>query len=132
MRLLAILIFASLWAAPAALAYECQDQTQRGLDICADANFQKADAALNASYKEIVRRLKDDAPTTKLLVTAQKAWLAYRDAECAFSSSANSGGSIYPMVFSICLEEVTQQRTKELGVFLKCGDGDTGCPVPAP
>jgi uncharacterized protein YecT (DUF1311 family) len=132
MRLLAILIFASLWAAPAALAYECQDQTQRGLDICADANFQKADAALNASYKEIVHRLKDAAPTTKLLVTAQKAWLAYRDAECAFSSSANSGGSIYPMVFSICLEEVTQQRTKELGVFLKCGDGDTGCPVPAP
>lgn len=132
MRLLTILILASSWAAPAAFAYECKDQTQSGLDVCADANFQKADTALNASYKEIVRRLKDDAATTKLLVTAQKAWLAYRDAECAFSSSANAEGSIYPMVFSICLEEVTRQRTKELSVFLKCGDGDTGCPAPQP
>jgi uncharacterized protein YecT (DUF1311 family) len=132
MRLLTIMVLAIVSAAPAASAYECKDQTQSGLDVCADANFQKADAALNTTYKEIVRRLKDDAATTKLLVTAQKAWLAYRDAECTFSSSANAGGSIYPMVYSICLEEVTRQRTKALSVFLKCGDGDTGCPVPQP
>jgi uncharacterized protein YecT (DUF1311 family) len=54
----------------------------------------KADAALNAAYKEIIRPLKGDAATTQLLVAAQKAWIAYRDAECDFSSSANIGGAI--------------------------------------
>jgi uncharacterized protein YecT (DUF1311 family) len=136
MRVLAIgfcaLLCATLSAASVARAAECADQTQNGLDVCADAAYKKADAALNAAYKEIIRRLKGDAATTKLLIAAQKAWIAYRDAECDFSSSANAGGTIYPMVYSICLEAATQERTRELGVFLKCGDGDTGCPVPAP
>jgi uncharacterized protein YecT (DUF1311 family) len=132
MRLFATAFCMILSAVPMAYAYECADQTQAGLNTCAEANYDKADAALNRTYKEIVRRLKDDAATTKLLVAAQKAWIVYRDAECAFSISANAGGSIYPMVLAICLEDVTKQRTKELAVFLKCGDGDTGCPVPAP
>jgi uncharacterized protein YecT (DUF1311 family) len=126
------LLCATLSAASAARAAECADQTQNGRDVCADAADKKADAALNAAYKEIIRRLKGDAAATKLLIAAQKAWIAYRDAECDFSSSAIAGGSIYPMVYSLCLEAATEERTKELGVFLKCGDGDTGCPVPAP
>jgi uncharacterized protein YecT (DUF1311 family) len=126
-----MVFLATLSAAPMARADECKDQTQAGLDACADASYKKADAALNSAYKEIVGRLKNNAATTKLLVTAQKAWIAYRDAECAFSSSASAGGSIYPMVVSICLEGVTEERTKDLGVFLKCGEGDTGCPAPA-
>jgi len=130
MRLFATAILMILSAASAVYADECADQTQQGLDKCAGMAYAKADAALNSAYKEIIRRLKDDAATTKLLVTAQKAWIAYRDAECAFSSSASAGGTIYPMVVSICLEAVTTERTKALGAYLKCGDGDTGCPVP--
>jgi uncharacterized protein YecT (DUF1311 family) len=91
------LLCAILSVASAARAAECADQTQNGLDVCADAAYKKADAALNAAYKEIIRRLKDDAATTKMLVAAQRTWIAYRDAECDFSSSANAGGSIYPM-----------------------------------
>ena len=122
----------TLSAIPSAFALDCADETQVVQDQCADASYQKADAALNRSYKEILRRLKGDSATTKLLVDAQKAWIAYRDAECAFSSSANKGGTIYPMVFSICLEGVTKKRSAELAAYLKCGEGDTGCPVPAP
>jgi uncharacterized protein YecT (DUF1311 family) len=132
MRLFATVFLMMLSAIPPAFAYECADQTQPGLNSCAEANYEKADVALNRAYKEIIRRLKDDAATAKLLVTAQKAWIAYRDAECAFSASANAGGTIYPMVMAICLEAVTKERTRALGVFLKCGDGDTGCPAPAP
>jgi uncharacterized protein YecT (DUF1311 family) len=122
----------TLSAIAPAFALDCADETQVVQDMCADASYQKADAALNRSYKEILHRLKDDSATTKLLVEAQKAWIAYRDAECAFSSSANKGGTIYPMVFSICLEGLTKNRTAELDVYLKCGDGGMGCPVPAP
>jgi uncharacterized protein YecT (DUF1311 family) len=116
---------------PSAFAAECPDQTQSGLNACADAAYRKADAGLNGAYRDIMRRLKDDAPTTKLLVTAQKAWIGYRDAECAFADSANAGGSIYPMAVSMCLEAMTKKRAAELGAYLKCGEGDTSCPVPA-
>jgi uncharacterized protein YecT (DUF1311 family) len=128
MRLLSPMLFACLAFAPAALAYDCADQTQPGLDQCADAAFKRADAALNGVYREITRSLKDDPKTTKLLVATQKAWIAFRDSECAFSVSANEGGSIYPMVYSLCLAEVTKARTKRLEAYLKCTD-DTGCPV---
>ncbi len=131
MRLICLSLCLTLGAVPAAYAYDCADKTQSGLDVCADAAYKKADAGLNGAYKDILKRLKDDGAKTKLLVTAQKAWLGYRDAECAFASSGVAGGSIQPMVISLCLEQVTKARTKGLGVYLKCEEGDTGCPVPA-
>jgi uncharacterized protein YecT (DUF1311 family) len=132
MRRFVLAFCAMLAAAPAAFAYECEDQTQSGLNACAETAYHKADAALNNVYKQVIRRLKDDAPTAKLLMTAQKAWIDYRDAECEFSSSGVIGGSLYPMTLAICQEAVTARRTRELGEYLKCGEGDAGCPVPAP
>ena len=129
MRLSCAALFVFLASSSAGLADECPDQSQNGLNQCADAAYKKADGALNGVYKEITRRLKDDAETTKLLVAAQRAWIAFRDAECAFSSSANAGGSIYPMVYAGCLKRLTEARTNELRACLKGGDVDTECPV---
>jgi uncharacterized protein YecT (DUF1311 family) len=131
MRLLSPTLFVLLALSSAALADDCPDQSQNGLNQCADAAYKRADGALNGVYKEVTRRLKDDPPTTKLLVVAQKAWIAFRDAECTFSSAANAGGSIYPMVYAGCLQHLTEARTKRLQACLKGGDGDTECPVPA-
>ena len=60
----------TLSAVAPALALDCADETQVAQDMCADASYQKADAALNRSYKEILRRLKGDSATTKLLIDA--------------------------------------------------------------
>jgi uncharacterized protein YecT (DUF1311 family) len=131
MKLISILVCAWLGLTASAFAEDCPDQTQQGLNQCADAAYRKADAALNGAYKEIARRLKDDAETTKLLVNAQKAWIAFRDAECTFANAENADGSIYPMVYAGCLERLTKARTNELRAYLKCGEGDLGCPVPS-
>lgn len=114
-------------------ADDCSDAQggQAGLDECADNSFKKADAELNKLYKEIEARLKDDPDTTKLLVTAQRAWIAYRDAECTFQSSGAVGGSIYPMTYSMCLDGQTQSRIQDFQNYLKCEEGDVSCPVPA-
>jgi uncharacterized protein YecT (DUF1311 family) len=130
MRRISILACAWLSLSASAFAAECEDQSQTGLNRCADAAYQKADAALNGVYKDITRRLKSDTAAMQLLVTAQKAWLGFRDAECAFVNSANAGGSIYPMVYAQCLERLTKARTGDLRAYLKCGEGDLGCPVP--
>ena len=105
--------------------------TQYDLNGCADASLKRSDAEMNTLYRRIRLRLKDDPDTLKQLVAAQRAWLAFRDAECAFASSAESGGSIYPMVYSNCLDGLTHKRIGDLKGYLKCEEGEMDCPVPA-
>jgi uncharacterized protein YecT (DUF1311 family) len=89
----------TLSAIAPAFALDCADETQVVQDMCADASYQKADAALNRSYKEILHRLKDDSATTKLLVEAQKAWIAYRDANALFQAPPTRAALSIPWCF---------------------------------
>ncbi|CAB3890863.1 hypothetical protein LMG26858_03722 [Achromobacter anxifer] len=104
--------------------------TQTDMGLCADQAYRKSDADLNAAYKEVTARLKHDKDASAKLQAAQKAWLFFRDAECAFASGGTTGGTAYPMVLSLCLDKLTQARTKELRAYLKCEEGDMSCPVP--
>lgn len=127
--LIAAFTLASLSIAHAA---DCSNATdQATLNICADKALKASDAELNAVYKTIIRRLADDADTERKLVAAQRAWIAFRDAECTFSSSGTSGGSIYPMIHAMCLDGLTRARTTDLKALLNCEEGDMSCPVPA-
>lgn len=131
-----VLISACLLAAAStARATEdpCPDaQDQASLNACAGKAYKAADDELNKTYKEIQARLRDDEATSKLLVASQKAWIAFRDAECTFSTSAAAGGSIYPMLQDFCLAGLTSQRSEGLKPYLNCEEGDMSCPVPAP
>ncbi|MGY6270800.1 lysozyme inhibitor LprI family protein [Achromobacter denitrificans] len=104
--------------------------TQTDMSLCADQAYRKSDADLNAAYKEVNARLKGDKTAATQFQAAQRAWLFFRDAECAFAAGGTSGGSAYPMALSLCLDKLTQARTKELRAYLKCGEGDLACPVP--
>jgi uncharacterized protein YecT (DUF1311 family) len=129
----ASLLIAFLISATPSIAFaqqNCGDLTnQTDMNTCAGQAYSKADAELNAVYKQIEARLKDDADTKKLLVTAQKAWIGFRDAQCNFTSSEVTG-SLYPFISYTCLYGQTLSRTQDLKVFLKCNDGDLDCPVP--
>ncbi len=114
----------------AALAAECADQTQLGLDQCADANFKRADQELNRAYDDIIRRLGKDESSKQALIAAEKAWLAFRDAECKFRADPGQQGSIWGMEHLFCLRDLTKARTKDLIHYLHCGEGDLQCPVP--
>jgi len=122
-----------LIAAPNASAAQCDrnDESQTGMNICADADYKAADAKLNQTYGRIIKRLSGDRDTTKLLQASQRAWIAFRDAECSFQTSASREGSIHPMEVAICLRNLTEERTKALDAYLHCSEGDPSCPVPA-
>ncbi|AYD66415.1 DUF1311 domain-containing protein [Achromobacter sp. LC458] len=129
----ALLLAASAHAQPQPqpMPLKCgKGSTQTDMNLCADQAYRQSDKDLNAAYRSVIDRLKDDSTKTTQLQAAQKAWLFFRDAECAFSSGGATGGSIYPMVLSQCLDKLTQARTKELRAYLKCKEGDTSCPVP--
>jgi hypothetical protein len=94
-----------------------------------DAAFKESDKKLNELYKEIEARLKDD-DTKTLLVQAQRDWIKFRDTECSFQTAGAAGGSMMPMLTAQCMDSLTQSRVKDFEAYLKCQEGDPGCPFP--
>lgn len=119
-----------LAAGPARAACEDDATTQAELNDCAGQSFAKSDLALNGLYREIMQRLGRDSAEARQLVAAQRAWIAFRDAECDFAASGVEGGSIYPMTVVNCRDTLTQRRIDDLKFYLSCEEGDTSCPVP--
>lgn len=123
-----------LTLAPLSVTYasDCAGaNTQMSMNACADAAYKKTDAELNHLYQQILGRLKQDKDTTRLLVTAQRHWVSFRDAECAFSSSAGADGSIYPLLVTQCRDTLTHHRVQQFKTWLHCQEGDMSCPVPS-
>lgn len=46
-------------------------------------------------------------------------------------ASGVQGGSIPPMIASMCQTDLTKARTEPLHRYLDCKEGDMSCPVPA-
>jgi uncharacterized protein YecT (DUF1311 family) len=131
LRLIVLLAAAALTMSSSVRAEDCQNAaSQRELNNCANAAYEKSDAELNALYKQVTARLKDDARRTKLLVATQRAWIAFRDAECAFVGEPTADGSVNPLVRANCLDRITSARVNDLKSYLQCAEGDVSCPLP--
>ena len=112
-------------------AADCDNATdQATMNQCAAQQNKAADKELNALYQQITERLKGSPDSKKLLVGAQRAWIGFRDAECKFSASGVEGGSVYPLIYSHCITDLTKARVEAFKIYLKCQEGDLSCPVP--
>ena len=114
--LIAGVLLASALPQPAAAQSASDDQT--------------ADAQLNAAYRTAMARAKQldggtkpaDLPPaeragpsySQALLTSQRAWIAYRDANCRVFSYEYRGGSAQGLSNRVCLIRVTRARTAEL------------------
>lgn len=104
---------------------DCANQiTNHDMQICASADLDAADKALNAAYKKALATIKarEDVPPPfdnkayeAALRSAQRAWVAFRDAECntviPFTWTHGTGG---PIAVLGCLTTHTITRTKDL------------------
>ena len=84
----------------------CPGNTQMEMNQCAANEYRSADKELNSFYSKLEK--------SKELVSAERAWIAYRDAECAYQVKAVEGGSMAPLVQASCLADLTKQRLKQL------------------
>jgi uncharacterized protein YecT (DUF1311 family) len=92
---------------------------QSAMNICADTAYKSADKDLNAQYAQTRKAvLAYDPEGDKLLITAQRAWVTFRDAHCAASSFAFKGGSMEPFMKGTCLAATTRARTEDLKKML--------------
>ncbi|MFJ2449508.1 lysozyme inhibitor LprI family protein [Pseudomonas sp. NPDC087626] len=130
MRTVLLLSLLPLLAATGVQADDCTNASnQSTLNECAARQYKQADARLNTLYQQINGHLKDNPQGKKSLLTAQRAWLAFRDAECTFAASGVEGGSVYPLIHNQCLADLTQKRAETLKGYLDCQEGDLSCPV---
>ena len=79
---------------------------------CAAAEHKLQDARLNREYAALTRLLQ--TPQRRQLVKAQRAWLAYRGAECDFRSGREGGGTLGLIISDSCWLEFTARRANEL------------------
>ncbi|MNT18427.1 hypothetical protein D3C72_1536360 [compost metagenome] len=54
-----------------------------------------------------------------LLIQAEKDWIKFRDSHCKFEASQYEGGSIKPLIYSTCLEELTRKRIAAIKASIK-------------
>ena len=95
-------------------------QTQSEMNICASIAYQNADRKLNQVYRQLLPKLS--AARKRKLISAQQAWIKFRDSSCEFERSAYEGGAMAPMIYGNGLADVTEQRTKDLQRYLEDSD----------
>ncbi|WP_233961937.1 lysozyme inhibitor LprI family protein [Pectobacterium versatile] len=128
MKKLAIALFFILPTAQAA-ALDCNNaNTQLDMNQCAVQEYKKVDGELNQLYQDVVKRVVIEEHKA-LLKSAQRKWIAYRDADCEFQTFPTTGGSVHGMVYSQCLTEKTAERVEEFKTMLRCEEGDLSCPL---
>ena len=95
--------------------------TQSEMNDCAAREAHKADDALNSTYQEVLGKLKSDKTATARMVAAEKAWIAFRNAELAadwpVADGANPNllyGSVHPFCYYNERTALTLERLKTL------------------
>ena len=107
-------------------AKSCEDaETTYELRICASARVKEAERLLDQQWQATAMRFKDldaavaqdekDAPKAFATgLAAQRAWLAYRDAQCRAEYNEYWGGTMAPLAQLNCIDRITRARIAEL------------------
>jgi uncharacterized protein YecT (DUF1311 family) len=105
-------------AAPApAFALDCKNASSTiELNECAQAEQQAVEARLNAVYAQTMQALAapDAAALRQKVIVAQRAWIKFREADCAAEEARWTGGSAAVQMFLGCMRQRAEQRIKEL------------------
>jgi uncharacterized protein YecT (DUF1311 family) len=125
LRLLA-LTFLSLLGQDA-IASECgNEDSMAKYRECAIADQKKVEAVLNAKYQQTLasaqpsgielplEEKRRDEDVKRTLISAQKAWEKFRDADCRARYARNIGRTIAPVIRINCMRDHANQRIQDL------------------
>lgn len=102
----------------------CTEKNPSNLELnqCTARADEAADKVLNRVYASFADRLKHGSPDDavdnkeklKRLIASERAWIAFRDAECQLRGTQMLGGSGEGLVVGDCLYTMTKDRAKSL------------------
>lgn len=103
-----------------------QTQLEMNMEFCGE--YQKAIQKLDAVYRQVLMKHEADEAFVEKLKAAQKAWLAFRDAEMDALYPAGDKrleyGSVYPMCRCIEQSALVNERIEQLSGWLSAEEGD--------
>jgi uncharacterized protein YecT (DUF1311 family) len=103
---------------------------QSEMTRCAGLDARDTDADLNHVYQELLSKLKSDENATNKLRTAQRAWIAFKDAHLQELYPAQDKQREYGSMYSMCYAQVSTAMTKERTSQLrKILDGKDPCAI---
>lgn len=115
----ALLLCVASWAS-------AQTQLDMNIDACTD--YQAAEEELAAVYQQVIRVRRDDREFVEAIEQAQRAWLAFRDAELKAIYPKRDArlayGSAHPMCECGALAKLTRARSAALMQWLINHEGD--------
>jgi uncharacterized protein YecT (DUF1311 family) len=88
------------------------DGTNPAWAACGGQWLEREDARLNVAWKKVITGL--EGQTRADLLAEQRAWIAYKDASCAFYANGDFGGDGEVVPFVACRAEVIAARTRQL------------------
>ena len=132
-----LLTAALLLAASTGIAHaNCKDpQSNAEMKMCAEQDWKKADADLNIAFNKAIAGAREADRTATgigyenrrsseaMLREAQRAWIAFRGANCNYQYQIYFGGTHAGLAYLLCKADMTKARLKELRQ-LPGGDDD--------
>ena len=105
-------------------------QTQLELNQDACTTLKKADRLLNQTYQKVLTAHKQDKAFINHFKNAQRKWIDFRDAyvdSMYIPEYSDSYGSIMPMCKCLFIEQVTNERIKQLQVWVNGAQEGDAC-----
>jgi uncharacterized protein YecT (DUF1311 family) len=91
-------------------------QTTLGLEGCSEHDIVGVDKQIDGAVRVLFRLLPDDG-ARRDLVGAQRAWLAYRAADCLSVSDRYAHGTLAGVVAADCTAARSRRRLEDLRAF---------------
>lgn len=91
-------------------------QTQAAMNEESKKAHNLADKEMTLVYKTLMSNLTTQSEKD-LLLAAQRAWITYKEAHCKALAHQYEGGSMMPLIYYNCLEEMTRQRMEQLNAY---------------
>lgn len=111
MRMLVVLFM--MFALAGIVAAQCEEKrTTLDISQCLGTALKRADTELNRSYQQALKNL--NMADGERLRIAQRAWAAYRDAQCKAEFELWDGGTGGQIALPQCMLKLTKRRTTEI------------------
>lgn len=95
------------------------DGPQEAINECLNRVFTRVDSALNRQWQETLAARPNGAAQLR---AAQRAWLAYRDAQCASAVPSVASAQVITSEQTLCRTRLTETRTHELADLAAMGE----------
>jgi len=99
-------------------------RNQIEINMCVKIQLDKAEREMNDLLDLKTPQLTN--PSSERLISAQEAWISFREKSCIYESSGSKGGPGWAMRYNSCMASMAKKRAQKLQIYLSCTAN--GCP----